>query len=66
MASKIPRTDGRTEQCEHCGREPAHDVRVEVRTENEQAEHAANSREPYRVVTCHACGEETSQRMNDA
>jgi len=66
MASKSPRTDGRTEWCERCGRETTHDVAVEVRTENADAENAACSREPYRVVTCRACDEQTSQRMNDA
>lgn len=66
MASKTPETDGLTERCEHCGSVTAHRVSVELRTENEGGENAAFSREPYRVATCRACGEETNQRMNDA
>ncbi len=66
MASKTPRTDGLTERCENCSSQTTHRVSVELRTENEGGENAAFSREPYRVATCRACGEETSQRMNDA
>ncbi|MDH5019360.1 DUF7835 family putative zinc beta-ribbon protein [Halobacterium rubrum] len=66
MASKTPQTDGLTERCENCSSQTTHRVSVELRTENEGGENAAFSREPYRVATCRACGEETSQRMNDA
>jgi hypothetical protein len=67
MASKTPRTDdGLAERCENCGSVTAHRVSVELRTENEGGENAAFSREPYRVAACQSCGEETSQRMNDA
>ena len=66
MASKTPGTDELTEPCEHCGSVTAHHVSVELRTENEGGRNAAFSREPYRVATCRTCGEETSQRMNDA
>lgn len=66
MASKTPRTNGLTERCENCSSQTTHRVSVELRTENEGGENAAFSREPYRVATCRACGEETSQRMNDA
>jgi hypothetical protein len=55
-----------TELCESCGSETAHEVAVELRTESSQSENAEFSREPYRVTTCRACGEETSQRMNNA
>ncbi|UHH14845.1 DUF7835 family putative zinc beta-ribbon protein [Halobacterium litoreum] len=66
MASKSPQSDGMTEQCENCGRETPHQVSVELRTESSKSENAEFSREPYRVATCRACGEETSQRMNNA
>jgi hypothetical protein len=66
MASKTPRTDGLTERCDNCSGDTPHQVSVELRTENEGGENAAFSREPYRVATCRTCGEETSQRMNDA
>ncbi len=55
-----------TEQCTNCGRETSHEVSVELRTESSSEENAEFSREPYRVTSCLVCGEETSQRMNNA
>lgn len=66
VASKTPEADGLAEHCEHCGGVTTHRVSVELRTENEGGANAAFSREPYRVTTCRACGEETSQRVNSA
>jgi ribosomal protein L37E len=66
MASKSPETDGMTELCERCGRATPHTVSVELRTESAQEENAEFSREPYRVAECRTCGEEKSQRMNNA
>ncbi len=62
-----PQRDGdRVEGCKTCATETPHDVSIEIRTENEQAEHSSFSREPYRVSVCTVCGEETACRMNDA
>ena len=59
-------SDGVTEHCPACGRETSHTVEVEIRTESEKEQNAQFSREPYRVSTCRACGEERTQRMNNA
>lgn len=56
----------RIEQCAVCSTETPHDVRIEIRTENEEAEHSSYSREPYRISVCAVCGEEIVRRMNDA
>lgn len=66
MASKAFSADELTEQCENCGRETAHTVSVEIRTESSNSENAKFSREPYRVTECRACGKQSSQRMNNA
>jgi hypothetical protein len=55
-----------TEPCESCGTETHHDVHVEIRTESSKQENAQFSREPYRIATCQRCGDEQSQRMNNA
>lgn len=54
------------ELCDNCGRETSHEVSVEIRTESKKRENAEFSREPYRVTRCQSCGEEKSQRMNNA
>jgi ribosomal protein S14 len=54
------------ESCDNCGRETAHSVSVELKTESTKAENAQFSREPYRVTECRVCGEQRSQRMNNA
>lgn len=64
MKSKPQNTEQR-EHCDSCRSETPHAVGIEIRTENEQAEHSSFSREPYRVTTCAICGEQTSIRMND-
>jgi hypothetical protein len=64
-ASGINNAD-RVEECDTCATETPHRVNIEIRTENEQAEHSSFSREPYRVSVCVECGEETVRRMNDA
>lgn len=66
MASKTPHSDGMTEPCESCGRETAHAVSIELRTESSKSENAEFSREPYRVTECRSCGTETVTRMNNA
>jgi hypothetical protein len=54
------------EPCESCGRETPHEVRIEIRTDSTKRENAEFSREPYRVATCVACGDESVTRMNNA
>jgi hypothetical protein len=54
------------EPCADCGRETAHQVSVEIRTESQKRENAEFSREPYRVATCLHCGSEETTRMNNA
>lgn len=53
------------EACPDCGRDTMHDVSVQIRTESNKRENAEFSREPYRVVTCTACGSERATRMNN-
>jgi hypothetical protein len=66
MATKPTDLDRTTESCESCGTETHHDVHVEIRTESAKQENAQFSREPYRIATCQRCGDEQSQRMNNA
>ena len=66
MATQHSDADSVHEQCDECGAETLHEVRVEIRTESEKEENAEFSREPYRVVTCSECGHETATRMNNA
>lgn len=66
MAIKNDPFDSMRERCECCGRETEHQVSVQIRTESSRPENAEFSREPYRVSKCRACGEETTQRMNNA
>ena len=66
MASTLPSSDGLVEFCEDCGRETAHKVDVELRTESDESENAAFSREPYRIATCRSCDMTTARRMNNA
>lgn len=66
MATQASDPDSVQESCQHCGSTTLHEVRVEIRTESDQAENAEFSREPYRVATCQDCGEETATRMNNA
>ncbi|MFB6268890.1 MAG: hypothetical protein ABEH83_03040 [Halobacterium sp.] len=66
MATKTPGAEGLTEFCEACERETAHEATIELRTENDDVENAAFSREPYRIATCRSCGTTTARRMNDA
>ncbi|WP_433625196.1 hypothetical protein [Halomicrococcus sp. NG-SE-24] len=66
MATKNQGFEAITELCDNCGRETAHQVSVEIRTESQKQENAEFSREPYRVSECESCGEETIQRMNNA
>jgi hypothetical protein len=54
------------EPCAHCGHETPHEVRIEIRTESTKRQNAEFSREPYRVATCVACGDESAIRMNNA
>jgi hypothetical protein len=63
-----PRADDgdMVEECAACGRETAHQVSVEIRTESQKEENAEFSREPYRVATCITCGGEETTRMNNA
>jgi len=66
MASRTPSSEKMAESCDNCGRETAHSVSVELKTESTKAENAQFSREPYRVTECRVCGEQRSQRMNNA
>jgi len=54
------------EGCSDCGAQTPHAVAVEIRTESDDEENAAFSREPYRVTVCRVCGDETALRMNNA
>lgn len=65
MATRID-DEGMSEECSDCGRETAHEVNIELRTESRKQENAEFSREPYRVSTCRVCGTEKSVRMNNA
>lgn len=58
--------DGIVEECDQCETCTPHDVRVEIRTESDDSENAAFSREPYRVSECTECGTVTRTRMNNA
>ena len=66
MATQPSEPDSVREKCGQCDGETLHEVRVEIRTESEKEENAEFSREPYRVVTCTECGQETATRMNNA
>ncbi|SIR31417.1 hypothetical protein SAMN05421858_2214 [Haladaptatus litoreus] len=66
MATKNQGFQAMVELCDNCGRETSHEVSVEIRTESKKRENAEFSREPYRITTCQTCGEEKSQRMNNA
>lgn len=65
MATQFTDVDGIRESCSCCGGETDHDVRVEIRTESNDSENAAFSREPYRVTVCSECGAESVTRMNN-
>lgn len=66
MAKPHPAHDHATEPCPTCDRRTPHEVRVELRTESEDAENARFSREPYRITVCQDCGVESTTRMNNA
>ncbi len=66
MATQRSAPDTVRERCATCGASTRHEVRVEIRTESDDPENAAFSREPYRVATCSECGSETATRMNNA
>jgi hypothetical protein len=65
MTTTSPRTN-LTEFCEDCDRETSHAVAIQLRVENEDADHAKCSREPYRVSKCMNCEASSARRMNDA
>lgn len=66
MATQPSNAEGIVEPCQSCGRETAHAVHVEIRTESDKQENSEFSREPYRVAVCEECGDESITRMNDA
>lgn len=53
-----------SEECDECGRETSHEVDVELRTENPEADNPAHSREPYRVTECEVCETVETTRLN--
>ncbi|MGQ4556187.1 DUF7835 family putative zinc beta-ribbon protein [Halobellus sp. GM3] len=55
-----------TEYCENCETHSPHAVSIELRTESTKQTNRAFSREPYRVTQCRVCGDERTQRMNNA
>ncbi|SDX78521.1 DUF7835 family putative zinc beta-ribbon protein [Halopenitus persicus] len=65
MANPAADPDAARERCPDCREKTPHHVRVEIRTESENPENAAFSREPYRVAVCARCGHETATRMNN-
>ena len=66
MSAHSAADDGMLESCERCGHETPHEVRIEIRTESTKRQNAEFSREPYRIATCVACGDESAIRMNNA
>jgi hypothetical protein len=66
MATRTPGFSDMAEPCDNCDRETPHTVSVELKTESAKTENAQFSREPYRVTECRICGEQRSQRMNNA
>ena len=66
MSAHSAANDDMLEPCESCGHETPHDVRIEIRTESTKRQNAEFSREPYRITTCVACGDESALRMNNA
>jgi hypothetical protein len=66
MATQPSDPDSVRENCVDCDGETLHDVRVEIRTESDDQENAAFSREPYRIAVCQTCDAETATRMNNA
>ncbi|WP_144901237.1 DUF7835 family putative zinc beta-ribbon protein [Halobellus captivus] len=55
-----------SEYCEACGSRTPHEVAIELKTESKKRTNREFSREPYRVTKCRICGDERTQRMNDA
>jgi formate dehydrogenase assembly factor FdhD len=67
MATESPSPlHDQSEHCDQCEHKTQHSVHVEIRTESGKPENAEFSREPYRITKCIACGNERSQRMNNA
>ncbi len=66
MATKNDGLADMSEACDNCGRLTPHTVSVRILTESGKRQNAEFSREPYRVKECHACGETTARRMNNA
>jgi hypothetical protein len=66
MSKSEPGLTELTEHCDNCGVRTPHDVSIELKTESSKQTNQEFSREPYRVTECVKCGDETSQRMNDA
>ncbi|MFB6250228.1 MAG: hypothetical protein ABEI27_00840 [Halobellus sp.] len=66
MSKSQPTVTELTEYCETCDTRTPHEVSIELKTESKKETNRAFSREPYRVTMCHTCGDERSQRMNDA
>jgi len=66
MASKSSAFSEMSERCDSCQHETPHSISVELKTESSESENSEFSREPYRVSECTVCGEQTTQRMNNA
>jgi|AntRauTorcE11898_2_1112593.scaffolds.fasta_scaffold22105_3 hypothetical protein len=66
MATTDDTGSQRSELCTRCERETTHTVSLQLVTESDNPDNAAFSREPYRISTCLACGEQTAVRMNNA
>lgn len=66
MSSGTSTTNTRLEYCDSCGAKTQHVVSIQIVTESDSPNHNNYSREPYRVTECQQCGEQRSQRMNNA
>lgn len=54
------------ERCDACGDRTPHVATIEFLVESTDSEHAANSRQPYRVTECRECGDTTRKRATNA
>jgi uncharacterized metal-binding protein YceD (DUF177 family) len=66
MSTKHDSVADLTEECERCNSATPHEVDVRILTESSKPEHAAFSREPYRISECRVCGHTETTRMNNA
>lgn len=54
------------EECDVCEDRTPHVATIEFLVESVDSEHAANSRQPYRVTECRECGTSSRKRATNA